>query len=312
MVSWQIFFDVYHILMPVKHCDMNGAMGDSALEAWQKHVLACEKCGVARNGQELCQVGQNAWRVPGSATLPMTASATMSSATASEVVSGPVLLPEEKSVMHVQSRPTPAPFDLSGFAARVADRVIARASSGAEVAIPRQKTSRAVSFSTAPGVVLHMPERDIEVYSAMRLVIPKLLSLANMLGLMGLVAEEAKNVGRQSGMVLDEAEVALVVSKAAETRGVGGMTSERLYQEFDAVVRVVMSLGDVIGRFMTVDEETRAVMRQVRMLGVEMQSELERAAGGRLIVDGELRRTVKALRMVSVALQSEIDRRLGT
>jgi hypothetical protein len=60
------------------------------------------------------------------------------------------------------------------------------------------------------------------------------------------------------------------------------------------------------------DSDTRAVIKESRSLGVEMQSEIERAAGRRLVLDNDMRQIVRKMRMLAVSLQTEMDRRLGT
>jgi L-alanine-DL-glutamate epimerase-like enolase superfamily enzyme len=87
--------------------------------------------------------------------------------------------------------------------------------SGARVLVPLEKTTGgAVSIRTAPHAVLHVPERDMEIYGRIREAIP---------------------------------------------------TVARLAQDLNA--------------FMTVDEETRRLIKACRNLAVDLQGEMERRLG---------------------------------
>lgn len=205
-----------------------------------------------------------------------------------------------------------AGIDIGALASRVSERVIARTTSGAAIAVPMEKTSRAVEIRTSRDVVLRMPERDIEVYSAMKGSIGRLLRLAEMMGTFMIATEESKEMARDAGVVINDRELSLVVQKVTEGRGYGGVTAQSLYVEFEEVKGLVIRLGDGMGRFMAVDAETRSVMKAVRSLGVEMQGEVERAIGGVLVLDGESRKVIREMRMLAVSLQGEMERRLGT
>lgn len=274
------------------------------LEAWQRHVLQCAICARARNGQDLCTMGQNFWRIPGSATMPVSQQPQPAAA-----VSAMPAIPTQAVAVVVNAPPA---FDLNALASRVSERVIARTSTGAAIAVPMEKTSKSVEIRTSRDVTLQMPERDIEVYTIMKGSIGRLMRLAEALGVSILASDEARILSRGAGVVLQDHEVALVVRKATEARGMGGVTMEQLYGEFSDVSMLVIRLGDAMGRFMMVDAETREVMRDVRKLGIEMQGELERAIGGSLQLDDGMRKITRALRMVAVSLQGEMERRLGT
>ncbi len=289
----------------------------SMLEAWQRHVLDCEHCSQARTGDKLCQMGMNFWRIPGSATMPIVQEVHP----IVPMVSAPVP-PSQQVAMTVNVVPSavpmsPAPamaaaFDIGALAARVTERVVARSTSGAAIAVPMEKTSTSVEIRTSRDVVLRMPERDIEVYSAMRGAIPRFLRLAEMMGTFYLAEKEARQMARSAGVMLDDQQTAMVVRQVSHARGMGDLSAEQLYAEFEDVKMLVIRLGDYIGRFMAVDTETRAVMRDVRTLGMEMQGELERSPGGRLVVDDSSPQVTRGLRMLAVALQGEMERRLGT
>jgi len=292
---------------------------------WQRHVLECQVCGSARSADEICQVGKNFWGTPGSAMAGVVGGLNGSGVGPGVVVASPSPQIHHQQTVHVEvmagqqpspssrSVETPAPaWDLQQFTARAAERVVARTSSGAAISVPMEKTSRAIEIASAPGVILRMPERDIEVYSAMKTVIGRLLRMAEMLGTYLVSLEELKRMGRELNVPVGEAEVALVVRKVSQGRGFGALAPEQLFDEFTAVMQMVVGLGDGMGRFMTVDGETRAVMKEVRSLGVDMKGEVERSPGGRLVLDEDTRRITRNLRMVAVSLQGEIERRLGT
>lgn len=249
-------------------------------------------------------MGQNFWRIPGSATMPVAQLPAPVAAAASMSV-----VPPHAVAVAVNAAPA---FDLNALATRVSERVVARTSTGAAIAVPMEKTSKSVEIRTSRDVTLQMPERDIEVYTIMKAAIGRLMRLAEVLGVSILASDEAKILSRGAGVVLQEHEVALVVRKATEARGMAGVIMEQLYSEFSDVGMMVIRLGDAMGRFMMVDAETREVMRDVRKLGIEMQGELERAIGGTLQLDDGMRKITRALRMVAVSLQGEMERRLGT
>lgn len=283
---------------------MNATL-QSSLESWQKHVIECAQCGRAKSATDLCQLGKNYWLVPGSATMPMDA-------------------PREdaRPQMHVMRSPATGneqqggqqriPVDLAAVTRRVTERVVARTSNGHEVAIPIEKTSTLVDIQSAPGVTLRMPSRDIEVYSAMKKMIAMYLGFAERVGTFVMANEESKKYARDAGIQLNSKETALVISNVGNARGMGGLSAASLYQELSEMMVLTMKLGDHIGRFMTVDQETRAVMREIRTLGVEMQGEVERSSGGELVYDDNTSKMVRQMRMLAVSLQGEMDRRLGT
>jgi len=277
-------------------------MEAGALESWQRHVMTCGECGNAKSTDSLCQMGKNFWRVPGSVSMPMGGETVVEAA--------PV-----KPAMHlVPSKPMEAPprpqVDLSAFSKRVAERVVARTSTGHAVAIPREKTSSLLDIQISKDVQLRMPERDIEVYSAMKTMIKKYMDLAAMMGSTLMAMEQSKQFSREQGVVLNSRETAMVIAQVV--RGTGGPSSEAIYNEFSDMTIMTMKLGDHIARFMAVDAETRVLMKEVRALGVEMQGEIERSSGGTLVFDETTPRIVRGMRMLAVSLQGEMERRLGT
>jgi hypothetical protein len=292
-----------------------------SLNSWQSHVIQCGVCGSAATANDLCQMGKNFWRVPGSASMPMQQPQPVSVVVAPIVQMPPMPMygapvpnhPQAQSqhAMMTMSSPGQA-FDMNVLSQRVLDRVVARSSSGAAISISREKTSTSVEFSTANGVVLRMPERDIEVYSCMKTMIGKLLRHAEQIGTYMMAREEGKRFAREVGKDLTSDETAMIVAQVGRRRGMGELSPEVLYDEFSVMCGDVMKLGDVIARFMTVDSDTRFLMKDVRALGVEMQGELERSSGGCLALDEATPKIVKQMRMLTVSLQSEMERRLGT
>ncbi len=203
------------------------------------------------------------------------------------------------------------PSMVNQIAERVSEKVIARSHSGAALAVPMEKTSTSVAIATAPGVVLHMPERDIEVYAEMKAMVVKLLGMADRIGKTIMVKEETKRHMRRAnpGKELKEEEVALVVSQVG---GQFGGNEEDLFYDFEEMAGHVLHLGDRLGSFMRVDDDTRRMMQRTRALAIEMQGEVERAYEGRLAMDTDTRKLVRETRLVALDLQGEIERRVGT
>lgn len=283
---------------------------DSAIEAWKQHVLQCGLCGNAKSVGDLCPIGRNFWRP---------SEVIYAAQPAPQVV--PQIVPQiappvfqsipEPTVVHA----VPVALDVraaSQIAEHVVARVIARASSGAAIAVPMEKTSRAISFSTAPGVVMHMPERDIEVYAEMQSLIRCLVQVAGGLSHVMSVSEETEKLVKSTpGMEkTSEGEVALIVQQARARFGLGN--DEELYAVFMDAARRVLKMGDRLGNFMRVDEETRRIIKAARTLAIDMQEILERSVGGVLKLDEAARRVIKPMRLFAIDLQGEIERRLGT
>lgn len=299
----------------------------SILEGWQSHVLACNQCGSAIKPDDMCQIGKNFWRLPGSATFPMAAppAPPMSSPfPPSMPVQAPPQYYQAPTQLMMQPQPTPPPnqvvvnvgggmgFDMSAFSSRVFERVVARSGSGMEVAIPMEKTSKLATFQTAPNVVMQMPERDIEVYASMNVMVQKYLRFANRLGTYMTTVQESRRMGREVGVVIDEGQTQMIVAQVASHQQMGNLTPEQLYDEFMDMTNVTVQLADLLGRFMAVDSDTRALMRDARTLGVDMQGEIERSMGARLVVDEHTPKIVRQMRMMAVSLKGEMERRLGT
>ena len=287
---------------------------DTMLEAWQRHVIECRVCGNAKNANEMCQMGKNFWRVPGSASMPMP-----SEAATPQQPYQPQPQPNYQAPRETAPPPQPSmqyqharESDINSIAHRVLERVVARTESGSSIAIPTQKTSRSVEIATAPGVILHMPERDIEVYSTMKGMIGRFLQLAEKLGTFMMAREEAKRFAREAQVIIGDSQTAMIVKQVADHRGMPNLSAESLYNEFDEMTVMTIKLGDTIARFMAVDTETRHVMRDVRALGIDMKGEIERSSGGRLTLDGETPKVIRQMRMLAVTLQGEMERRLGT
>jgi hypothetical protein len=197
------------------------------------------------------------------------------------------------------------------IAEQVIGRVIARSSTGAAIAVPTEKTSRGVTFSTAPGVTMAMPERDIEVYAEMQVLIRDLIAGADVLSHAVGIEEEVKRVVKAAsgGKEASEENVGLIVRQARGRFGIG--SDEQLSAMFHSLCRRVLRMGDRLGNFMRVDVETQRIMRNARILGIEMQEVLERS-GGVLTLDVQTRAIAKPMRFFAIDLQGEIERRVGT
>ena len=270
---------------------------DSMLEAWQRHVLECRVCSAARDASEMCQMGKNFWRVPGSASMPIPQK---QAAPPQQQAYQPQPPPQPQSQViqyqHAQQS------DLNSIANRVLERVVARTESGSSIAVPMQKTSRSVEIATAPGVILHMPERDIEVYSTMKSMIGRFLMLGEKLGTFMMAREEAKRFAREANVIIADTQTAMIVKQVADHRGMPGLTAENLYNEFDEMTIITIKLGDAIARFMAVDGETRHVMRDVRALGIDMKAEIEYLSGGKLNARRRDTKGDRQMRMLAVTL----------
>lgn len=321
---------------------------ETPVEAWKRHVLECVRCGNSKSMGDLCVLGQHFWKpspVPSPAVaegVPPVPSpvvvASPSNSFQSPIAFAMGGIPVERSSPVPISLSVPitthSPYSVPAsvpapvyceeglvpqaygmvneIANRVAEKVVARTRSGTSLAVPMEKRSTSVAIATAPGVMLYMPERDIEVYGEMKGMVSRLVMLAERMGKAIMVVEETRRHMKKvnPGKILDSDEVALVASQVGSR--FGGLSEEDIYYEFEEVSLAILHLGDRLGNFMRVDDETRRVMQRTRTLAIEMKGELERAYGGRLAMDEETRRLVRESRMVALELQGEIERRVGT
>lgn len=287
---------------------MSGAAsGVSAevVDAWKAHVLDCGLCKNAASLSELCPIGKNFWAPT---QVVREVQGNVGQGGGGQGVQGSVVGPGGGSVqaLAIDSRMA------AHIAQHVASRVMARASTGGAIAVPMEKTSKAISFSTAPNVVLHMPERDIEVYAEMQGLIRDLAMVAQILTNAVTSEEETKKFVRQTPALAhaNESEVALVVRHTRAQFGVG--SDEQLYYDFSAVAAKVLRMGDRLGNFMRVDDETRRITKAARELAVDMREVIERSVGEALVLNEETRRVVRPMRRLAIDLQGEIERRVGT
>jgi len=211
---------------------------------WQDHAIFCPQCSSASEPRFMCPTGQGLWGPR------------------------PLLGPPAQAVTAL-ARPQAASAGLA---------VLAQTSSGTGVMVPREKTSTSISISTADGVVLHLPERDLEVYSIMKEAVMALAGFAERMATM-LTADE------RSAEVLEELAT---VSSAA------------------------LRLADRMGGFMKVDDETRKVIRQTRQFGVESRGLVERTRRKSFRFSEAHHDLVDRARFLAVELQGEVERRLGT
>jgi hypothetical protein len=291
----------------------------NVVEMWKEHVLICGLCANAKSVTDICPVGKSY----------MAASEPSSSRTSSERVLVERVVVEESRpravVEEVRPRPVlvedpPPPRAMMQMDARIANqiseqvtaRVVARASSGTAIAVPMEKTSKAISFSTAPGVTMQMPERDIEIYGEMQALIRDLAAVAQMLSLAVSVEDETRKVVKAAAgdREVNSKDVAMVVRSARARFGVG--SNENLFQWFQNIAVRVLRMGDRLGNFMRVDDETRRISKNARTLGIEMQDIMERSMSEELILDEKTRALVKPMRFFAIDLQGEIERRVGT
>jgi len=197
---------------------------------------------------------------------------------------------------------------LSSLAAQVSERIMVKTSSGVSIAVPMEKTSSLVSFSTAPGVILRMPERDIAVYGEMKDVIWRISQITEVMGAHMLFQGEMHNAAPGASRA-DAATTAIDVRRRT---GLPIEPLDQVYGAFGDVASRVLRLGDSMGSLMTVDDETRRVIRSLRMLGIRMRGELERSVQGELVIDESSREVIQEARAVAIDLQGEIERRVGT
>jgi len=240
------------------------------MASWQAHAQACPLCRQAKQATELCREGRRFWQVP-----------------------------------------EPAAPETALVAARLAGYALARSSAGTSVFVPmeKQRGGGAVTVSTAEGVVLRLPERDVEVYGEMRAAMQALVALAETMSFFLLATEEAEETmrGRESS------EVALVVRQVTEGRGGVGATAEGLYESVELVARQLLYLADRLGQLVRADETTQKLMRALRVAGIEARGLCERfGAKRRLSATDGVRALVTSLRLLAVDLQGELERRLGT
>jgi hypothetical protein len=197
---------------------------------------------------------------------------------------------------------------LSSLASQVSERIMVKTSSGVSIAVPMEKTSSLISFSTAPGVILRMPERDITVYGEMKDVILRISQITEIMGAHVLFQGEM----RQAAPGASQADVATTAIDVRRRTGLPIEPLDQVFGYFGDVASRVLRLGDSMGRLMTVDAETRRVIRSLRLLGIRMRGELERSFGGELVIDERSREVIQEARAVAIDLQGEIERRVGT
>lgn len=267
----------------------------SLMESWQRHVLDCVTCSRASSDVELCQMGRNFWRVPSS---PAAAPQAAATATTSPQPVSAALSPVSAGIPSSQ---------LDIVAQRVRERVLAQTERGHQIAVPREKTSRLVSFSTAPGVVLSMPERDISVYDHMRSTIPYFVWLADRIAAYTMVVNETKRISRANNLVLNDDELGLVVRRAG-----GGAGGEDLFGDVERGMQHALQTAEIVANLMRVDDEARMLMQSLRGVAMMMREQLERSIGGLLVVDDETRQVIRSIRNIAIAMQGELERRLGT
>ena len=168
---------------------------------------------------------------------------------------------------------------------------------------------------------MHMPERDIEVYAEMREMTARLMAFSERLEQFLLIENETRKVLRQAivGREVNEKDVALVISDVTRRLGGGqGLTGENLFADLSDMAGRVIRLGDRLGNFMRVDDETHRIIRMTRLLAVDMRGIMGMSmADARLSSDeeelkGDLRKILKGSRILAVDLQGEIERRVGT
>lgn len=284
-------------------------------ESWKAHVLECGLCSSARAVTDICPVGRTFWPEPVVAAPVVAAPVVAAPVVAAPVVAAPVVAaaPAERPVAPAGELVVLMPGNdfIKSIADRVSKSVVARSSTGASVIVPMEKTSAAVEIRTSRDVLLRMPERDIDVYGAMRNAIRVIATLAEKLGKMVMVVEETKRHIRTASNVKEapEEQVSLVI---AQVTGQFGTSEDELYGDFDDTCRMLFALGDKIGSFMTVDDDTRRVMQSARSVGIEMKGELERSYDGKLPLDIDMRKLIRLLRLLAMDLQGEIERRLGS
>lgn len=244
------------------------------LDSWKLHRESCRACAQARVVGDLCPIGRNF--------------------ASSFMTVPPAALAVARRVEQ-----------------NLAERAIARTSAGAELAIPMEKTSRAISIATSADVVLQMPERDVNIYVEMKTVIRRLIAFGDALSRFFQVSREAEEMVAEG--VIEEpktsSERALLVTQVAQHFGV---PADLLYEELCGLERAVLRLGDRLGQLMRVDDETRKVVKQVRQLGLDMRELVESCTGRKLRPLAEIRQVARAARLCALELQSEIERRVGT
>lgn len=312
-----------------------------SVEVWKKHVLECGICRNAQSTFDVCPTGRQFWELPPPMpptppSLPQQSTSvftgsyprTYSPAPQSHPAAPAPIIPimagmsrpaaqaplQPQEVAQALSTPIPANMPdarfIASIARRVADKVVARSETGAAIAVPMEKTSKAVSIMSAPGVILNMPERDIEIYAEMKEAVRVLATLGEMIGKTIMVKEETRRASKDEAIELDEEQTALIVRQIGSQ--FGAYSEEDLHSHFSMVAGSVLRLGDRLGNFMRVDDETRKIIRAARKLGIEMQTQLERSYGGKLPLDDEMRSIVRQARMLAMDLQGEIERRIGT
>jgi hypothetical protein len=320
-----------------------------SINLWQTHVLSCPTCGVAKDFGGLCQAAQNFWKPPEIPQIPQNPRSSFvpqNQRTEDFCPEGDSQNPrnEAPSYSHehaVDHRPCGQQSadrrscgqqsadrrpcgqqsadrrsvalvldgaGLSSLAAQVSERIMVKTSSGVSIAVPMEKTSSLVSFSTAPGVILRMPERDIAVYGEMKDVIWRISQITEVMGAHMLFQGEMHHAAPGASRA-DAATTAIDVRRRT---GLPIEPLDQVYGAFGDVASRVLRLGDSMGSLMTVDDETRRVIRSLRMLGIRMRGELERSVQGELVIDERSREVIQEARSVAIDLQGEIERRVGT
>lgn len=195
--------------------------------------------------------------------------------------------------------------DEKSLAQRLVSGVLARAESGAAIAIPWERgrgQGQAVAVRTAENVVLRIPQRDVEIYHHAQGMVAGLMDLATRMSLFAQVEERAK----EEGIAFETVRAELAKTSAV-------FDGDRLYVEIKAMAAQVADLGERLGHFVAVDAKTRDLIDEARIVAIDLQELVERGYLAATLRGGpRLEATVRSMRVLAAKLQGEIGRRVGT
>jgi hypothetical protein len=157
----------------------------SVREDFDSHWQSCDICHGASSVEGLCEIGRKMTEL-----MQMLGSGHASPAPVQTREIVPTIQLDEGTMNAIALR-----------VSRVvgASHGIARSTlSGARVPVPFEKTTGGgVSFRSAPHAVLHVPERDMEIYARIQAAIPAIAALAEDLNAFMAVDEKTRELIRQ-------------------------------------------------------------------------------------------------------------------
>ena len=293
-----------------------------SINLWQTHVLSCPTCGIAKDFGGLCQAAQNFWKPPEIPQIPQNPSVSQNprSSFIPQNQRTEDFCPEGDSQNPRNEAPSYSheyTADHRSCGENTVDRRSADRRSCGQQSADRRSVALVLDGAGLSSLAAQVSERimvktssgvSIAVYGEMKDVIWRISQITEVMGAHMLFQGEMHNAAPGASRA-DAATTAIDVRRRT---GLPIEPLDQVYGAFGDVASRVLRLGDTMGSLMTVDDETRRVIRSLRMLGIRMRGELERSVQGELVIDESSREVIQEARAVAIDLQGEIERRVGT